>query len=124
MKCTPFDLEKALAGQPLITSSGKEVKRIAYFPERSAYKIVALIGDCFRLFNDSGQPFADGYVNDPTGALCMAPMKKTLFVAVYRGMSGDLFTGQKLHTEVPTGFDPTVPKASNFVGMYPIEIEG
>ena len=123
MKYKPFSLPEALAGKPLITSNGKLVTRIAYFPEKRKYQVIALIGNDIRMFDERGNPFADGYIDDPTGALCMAPVKKIVFAAVYRDLSGNLFTGQKLHTEASAGFDPTVAKASNFVGMYSFEIE-
>lgn len=43
MKTQPFDLQKALAGHPVVTRDGRKVIRIAHFPEASLYPVAALI---------------------------------------------------------------------------------
>jgi hypothetical protein len=58
MKKLPFDLEKALAGHPLVTRSGEDAtemkRRIGYY----TYTLSALIGGIERFFTDGGRWFS------------------------------------------------------------------
>jgi len=56
-----FDLEKALAGEPVVTRSGKEVFDIAYFPSKEGYyKICAIIDGDTEWFTIDGNYYDDG----------------------------------------------------------------
>lgn len=43
MSKTPFNLQDALAGDPVITRDGRKVLQIAQFPEAKTFKLVAFI---------------------------------------------------------------------------------
>jgi hypothetical protein len=51
----PFDLEKALAGEPVVTRDGKEVTDIAYFPTKDDnYKVCGILNKDCEWFTNKG----------------------------------------------------------------------
>jgi hypothetical protein len=50
MELIPFDLEKALAGDPVVTRDGREVTEIHYFKTARECKIIAVINGNLRDF--------------------------------------------------------------------------
>jgi hypothetical protein len=54
MKTAPFDLEKALAGHPLVTESGLPATRFVRNKSHQDYCYAAKIADCIRSFTASG----------------------------------------------------------------------
>lgn len=122
MEQKPFNLQKALAGNPVVTRDGYPVLRITHFEEAkySRFPVIGVVNGAITEFTKAGYN-RDG---DVEKSLYMAPITKKVSVAVYRDMGGNLFTGQKIYSEgESTEHDPTVPKASNFVGLYSFEIE-
>jgi hypothetical protein len=69
----PFDLEKALAGEPVVTRSGSEVLDIAYFPNKEGiYKVCAIIdGDTEwyttdgNYYQDKTESYSDLFIKEP-----------------------------------------------------------
>ena len=50
----PFDLQKAMAGHPLVTRDGRDVTEFCYFRTRSVYKVVAIIYGDLCAYLDNG----------------------------------------------------------------------
>lgn len=80
----PFNLQAALAGDPVITRSGQEVLRIVHFPEfQPQCRLVVLIkgetAPCY--FHEDGKFYRD---NDIDLDLFMAPKKVKYYFASYR----------------------------------------
>lgn len=82
----PFDLEKALAGAPVVTEDGDKVLQIAHLsaaPE--SHRVVALIetqvGTVIRCFSE------DGHTTPSQASLKMASIKKTVYMNIYRRIS-------------------------------------
>ncbi len=83
----PFNLERALAGDRVVTRNGLEVIELQYFKKRERFKVLALIevevgenGE-FKAYNDDGtfcQKMNAHY------DLFMAPKVKTYYVNLYR----------------------------------------
>jgi hypothetical protein len=51
----PFDLEKALAGEPVVTRDGRVVKELIRFKTLNDWSVFAVVGNCVIQCNDNGQ---------------------------------------------------------------------
>jgi hypothetical protein len=51
----PFDLEKALAGEPVVTRTGMVVKELIRFKTLNDWSVFAVVGNCVIQCNDNGQ---------------------------------------------------------------------
>lgn len=74
-KCKPFDLERALAGDKVVTAGGLEITEIQYFKTLSGgYPVFAVVGGAIQRFTIAG----DWYYHDSEGKshLLMAPRTK------------------------------------------------
>ena len=83
-KCKPFDLERALAGDKVVTSEGAEVTEIQYFKTLlSDYPIFAVVSGEIQRFSISGDLYYQGRANNTR--LLMAPRTKKFeaWVSVY-----------------------------------------
>ena len=83
-KCKPFDLERALAGDKVVTAGGLEITEIQYFKTLSGgYPVFAVVGGAIQRFTIAG----DWYYHDSEGKshLLMAPRTKRFeaWVSVY-----------------------------------------
>ena len=76
----PFDLEKALAGAPVVTRIGKEVTQVVFFNASTTFPVRAVIDGTIYSYTTAGARF--GGVNDLD--LFMAPVKKVAYINVYR----------------------------------------
>lgn len=80
----PFDLERALAGDPVVTRSGRSVTQLHLFNIETHYPLHAVVdGVCIVLsFTKGGrhEKMADEHVHD----LFMAPKKVTYYFATWR----------------------------------------
>lgn len=78
----PFDLEKALAGEPVVTRNGARVTKICVFEDvKDSYPVITSINGRIRSFTSKG-----AYVNDDSTSpydLFMAPKKRTVWVNLY-----------------------------------------
>lgn len=77
-----FDLQKALAGAPVVTKRGIRVLRVAHLPEAVGYtRVIAVLegvsGNNVQAYNE------EGHVGSGTFDLFMAPVEKTLWFNLY-----------------------------------------
>ena len=81
----PFNLEKALAGEPVVTREGIPATDFHYYEgERSVFNICALVDGRVGRFT------ADGYSHtDNMSDLFMAPAKRTMWGIMYRDCADD-----------------------------------
>jgi hypothetical protein len=91
-----FDLELALAGDPVVTRSGYPVRIICSDRKNDNYPIIALVytheQEYFQDYTVSGKydirdNFTSGY------DLFMAPTKKPYYVNIYKAINTTLFAG-------------------------------
>lgn len=124
MNNKPFDLQKALAGEPVVTRNGDQVIRVVHLPEvkDAAYKVVAVIAG-------RSVPtiyFEDGKIKrDADGLdLFMAPVKKTVWVNMWKDPATALIrcSNPALQTE-QAAKEHWTATMHGFIGTYPIEIE-
>lgn len=83
-KCKPFDLERALSGDKVVTSGGAEVTEIQYFKTLlSDYPIFAVVSGAIQRFSISGDWYYQDSANNTR--LLMAPRTKKFeaWVSVY-----------------------------------------
>lgn len=120
----PFDLERALAGDPVVTRDGREVPWLAYCHEAHvSQRVVALIKGSRELdfFNTNGRatPYAE-HKND----LFMAPKKRTVWVNLFRRASGcEIFAGSKTFDSQETASACERSYQGSLIGAFPIEVE-
>ena len=76
----PFNLEKALAGEPVVTRDGIPATDFHYFErEKSVFNVCALVDGIVGRFT------ADGYSHtDNMSDLFMAPARRTMWGVLYR----------------------------------------
>lgn len=78
----PFNLERALAGDPVITRDEKKVSEIHYFSTaRGSAPLIAIIEGVYFWFSEEGKYWESGSLS--THDLFMAPKTKTYWYAVY-----------------------------------------
>lgn len=87
MNYKPFDLEAAKAGAPLITRYGYKAYFIGIIPKikRSGFAFIAMVGDKVWRFREDGSCFE---INADGLDLLMAPVKKKLWVGLFRTADG------------------------------------
>lgn len=77
----PFNLERALAGDPVVTRGGVPVPRLEYFPEvEEAYKIAVVLNGKILTCTEKGK-FA--LFGDTQFDLFMAPKKVKGYVVIF-----------------------------------------
>ncbi|MDE3022854.1 MAG: hypothetical protein KGI54_13520, partial [Pseudomonadota bacterium] len=116
--------EKALAGDPVVTRDGQEVKQIAYFPDaKHGYQLIVLVAGwkspCYYPIN--------GEATSGPLDLFMAPKKTTLWVNLYRLDTGKYwcslpyedYTYAKNVAAEPLGGG----RGMTYINTYPIEID-
>lgn len=77
----PFDLEKALAGEPVITKEGKEVTQLTYFDTIERHCLYGVVDGEVYSWNIDGKIFIDP-------DLFMAPKIKKRWVNLYHTETG------------------------------------
>lgn len=99
----PFDLQKALAGEPVVTRQGKNAihlgelnngghKDLIWKIELSSSEIVILTD-----LGGNHTPWEDGQERNPICDLFMAPVRKQEWVNIYRQSDGSYFLGKTIH---------------------------
>lgn len=82
----PFDLEKALAGAPVVTRIGEEVTQVVFFNASTTFPVRAVIDGTIYSYTTAGARVllasASSGGNDLD--LFMAPVKKVAYINVYR----------------------------------------
>jgi hypothetical protein len=79
----PFNLERALAGDPVVTRDGQKVQRVVHLPEVSDkdYCVIAVIDGAIHVFDEHGMNLPGGGI--ATKDLFMASCKRTVWVNLY-----------------------------------------
>ena len=87
-----FDLEKALAGDKVVTRDGREASSLTFFNTNSgAESLASVIDGKISTSHKDGKAF--NVDTDSTFDLFMAPKKLSGFVNVYSDDGGELFFG-------------------------------
>ena len=118
----PFNLAAALAGAPVVTRDGQKVLQIAHFPKAIIhYRLVVLFDSSCNLYlmQESGI-FFNG--RDSSMDLFMAPVKRTVWVNVYRDEDGELYSSGSIFNSKHDA-EKTAKGDHNYIGTYPLEIE-
>lgn len=87
----PFDLARAMSGEPIVTRDGRKARFVAYVPEATVYKLVVFVdGEAVPSFiKESGRRGGEG--EDRIYDLFMAPKpKRTVWVNVWIQENGVL----------------------------------
>jgi hypothetical protein len=89
-----FNLERALAGEPVITRDGHEVYELVKFDRVKSYPIAGIIDGLLHRWTIDGKEF--GHNSDESSLdLFMKPKENAIWVNVYKDRdSGSLFIGQ------------------------------
>jgi hypothetical protein len=89
----PFNLERALAGDPIVTRDGRKVLQIAYFPIAAKdNQIVALIehNEYLSHYHRDGSYYSEKSAED----LFMAQKTKTYWVNIYKHENNKIHCGE------------------------------
>jgi hypothetical protein len=98
MELEKFDLERALAGEPVITRDGSQVTQLVKFdaPE-STYTLRGVLDGDIKSWGIDGKYYAGN--EDRPADLFMKPKENTIWVNVYRLSDGTLTLGNSYNTE-------------------------
>jgi hypothetical protein len=92
-----FNLERALAGEPVITREGKEVTQLTYFKEaREQYNLVGLMEGVVCTWNEKGTSILG---HETSSDLFMKPKENAIWVNVYKNSFGKILLGSNWETE-------------------------
>ena len=88
----PFDLEKALAGAPVVTRIGEEVTQVVFFNASTTFPVRAVIDGTIYSYTTAGAYLSGAYNQHVRTILSggndldlfMAPVKKVAYINVYR----------------------------------------
>jgi hypothetical protein len=98
MELEKFDLERALSGDPVITKEGKEVTQLTCFKDvlhrDCVYGVVSNQVQCWEI---DGSYFLNE--SDSKHNLFMKPKENTIWVNVYKNISGKLYTNGQFDSE-------------------------
>jgi len=131
MNYKPFDLQKALAGEPVVTNEGvpANYKFTAVNDLIEHHHVFTYIDNKGRewvtVVNDEGMA-SDGFsLIRKSAKLFMAPVKKTVWVNMYKSFPAGSFWLGRTTTYESEQAAREVPgyKSSDYIGTYPIEIE-
>lgn len=111
----PFDIEKAKAGNPVITRGGHQARIICFDRNHQQYQIVSLVSvgdrEIINGVTESGR--YDNNASEHVYDLFMAPAKRSGWINIYHGVIPNSRCGQHI-------FD-TKEKAIAGSGSLPIE---
>jgi hypothetical protein len=85
----PFNLEKALAGEPVVTRDGKPVTNLTLFPIKYEFPLYGVVEGDIRTYTKCGHRIADA-TSQTDGDLFMAPVKREGWVNILRNQSHGL----------------------------------
>lgn len=131
MKNKPFDLQKALAGEPVVTKDGNPatyrftaknttIKHTHVFTRTDANG-----NEWAVIVDDEGRPSNASSLIVKNAELFMAPVKKTVWVNTY---NSSIMGNIELGCTTPYNSEEEAKQAwgynsSDYIGTYPIEIE-
>lgn len=111
----PFNLEAALAGEPVITRSGEEVTQITLFKIDNPYPVFGIIGGQIFAFSPTGKNHLN---RDTANDLFMASKKRVVWVNLYKNGYAYYYD-----TEADAVFDPRRRLGRLGGKAYSLEIE-
>jgi hypothetical protein len=85
----PFNLEKAIAGNPVQTENGKPVHQLTVFDCDERYNVVGIVDNELCRWDREGSNA--GFYTENLN-LVMTPIKKTGFVNLYKDNKGNIIT--------------------------------
>jgi hypothetical protein len=86
-----FNLERALAGEPVITRDGRKVTQLTLLQVNNRYSLIGVVDGLLETFTDEG---VYDYERDFTDTdLFMVEQKKSVWVNVYEYENGQLWVG-------------------------------
>lgn len=95
----PFNLERAIAGDPVMTRDGRVVRQLTYFADSTNnYPLLGTIGTEIKSWTKAGFWAVDGDEDDGRN-LVMKPIKKYGWVNVYSSNGHYAMTGEIYETE-------------------------
>jgi hypothetical protein len=92
-----FNLERALAGEPVCTRDGNEVTRLFLVDVDSKYKLVGVVKKSLLRWTDKGY-FLD-ITNKSENDLFMKPKENAIWVNLYKSSMGHIYLGEQFETE-------------------------
>jgi hypothetical protein len=109
-----FDLERALAGEPVCTRNGNEVTRLFLVDVDSKYKLVGVVKKSLLRWTDKGY-FLD-ITNKSENDLFMKPKENAIWVNVYKDNgTGELILGSAFKSEAQAKMVSAQPEHSEYV---------
>lgn len=84
-----FDLEKALAGDPVITRDGRPVTQLTFFENARGDTFAGVLDGVIELWAENGE-YNHSYSSNFD--LFMAPKTRQGWICVYQGLDGEYFT--------------------------------
>jgi len=91
-----FNLERALAGEPVCTRDGRDVTQLVKFDIDSDYQIWGVINQFMYGWDLDGK---NSNLKDTPTDLFMKPKENAIWVNVYKSVKGFLFLGHQFDTE-------------------------
>jgi hypothetical protein len=85
-----FNLERALAGEPVITRDGREVTQLVKFDCINKYNLYGVVNGQIESFNIDGSWYQSSHNND----LFMKPKENAVWVNIYKDIDGRLYVGR------------------------------
>ena len=125
-KLKPFDLEKALKGEKVVTRDGREVEQIFYFDKavRNEYPLRGVINGGLSSYTREGRVFLGG---EMAGDLFMAPKERVVWVNLFKDKTDlpNSYGRRAAHHLSQENADIAAGKNSSRIGnrAYPITIE-
>ncbi len=118
----PFDLEKALAGDPVMDEEGNIGKYI-YTSNTNEHQLLFILKH-----RNSGEEYTcwyNEYGTNPyvTSVLLMAPKKKTIWVNIYKNHTPTYHSGSFTYDTEQEAMDNKNTAADFYYGAVAIEIE-
>jgi hypothetical protein len=122
MNYKPFDLQKALAGEQVVTRLGKKVSQLTRFTGVSSfhYPLIGVTEEGRYLYCKE-----DGRQSDNSNSiidLFMAPKKKTVWVNMW-SLYGRISVSPNPYESEEEALKKEVCTKDHYIGTYPIEIE-
>lgn len=118
----PFDLERSLAGDPVVTRDGREIGEIYLFKSPEIrFPVFAEIKKCNEVYRYS----KDGKFSTHESAndLLMAPKITRRWINIYKGIHGIIYAGSKLHESQELAINHAKIECPYLVTTIFVEIE-
>lgn len=119
----PFDLERALAGDKVITRNGQEVTQLHLFKDTNYNApLIGIINKNIFHWTDKGYFVPDYDRWDHSMDLFMVPTKKTLWFNVYQYFNKNYGTGCATYISKEDA-ESNVGTTDRYIGTFSIEVE-